>query len=115
MRQQEMQEGNNSKDAPQKDKNSAEWKKSVFNASTTYGKITNLSIKEQRESLPIFKLRSTFIKAVEENQLLIVVGDTGSGKTTQMTQYLCEEGYGLKGIVGCTQPRRVAAMSVAKR
>ena len=47
--------------------------------------------------------------------MLIVVGDTGSGKTTQMTQYLVEAGYADKGKIGCTQPRRVAAMSVAKR
>lgn len=45
----------------------------------------------------------------------MVVGETGSGKTTQMTQYLNEDGYGRNGIIGCTQPRRVAAMSVAKR
>ncbi|KAJ0258772.1 Helicase-associated domain-containing protein [Hirschfeldia incana] len=44
--------------------------------------------------------------------VIVVVGETGSGKTTQLTQYLHEDGY---GIVGCTQPRRVAAMSVAKR
>ena len=43
------------------------------------------------------------------------LGETGSGKTTQLTQYLAEEGYTEYGIVGCTQPRRVAAMSVAKR
>jgi len=46
---------------------------------------------------------------------VIVVGETGSGKSTQLTQYLFEEGYTEYGIVGCTQPRRVAAMSVAKR
>ena len=45
----------------------------------------------------------------------MVVGDTGSGKTTQMTQYLAEEGFANNGRIGCTQPRRVAAMSVAKR
>lgn len=45
----------------------------------------------------------------------MVVGDTGSGKTTQMTQYLAEAGYADRLKVGCTQPRRVAAMSVAKR
>lgn len=50
-----------------------------------------------------------------QHQILIVVGDTGSGKTTQMTQYLAEAGYADKGRIGCTQPRRVAAMSVAKR
>lgn len=47
--------------------------------------------------------------------MLVVVGDTGSGKTTQMTQYLAEAGMCERGKIGCTQPRRVAAMSVAKR
>lgn len=47
--------------------------------------------------------------------VIIVVGETGSGKTTQLTQFLYEDGYCNGGIVGCTQPRRVAAMSVAKR
>jgi len=47
--------------------------------------------------------------------MLIVIGETGSGKTTQITQYLAEAGYTVKGKIGCTQPRRVAAMSVAKR
>ena len=44
-----------------------------------------------------------------------MIGETGSGKTTQMTQYLAEAGYTSRGKIGCTQPRRVAAMSVAKR
>lgn len=93
----------------------AEWKKATFNNATSFGKITSLSIQEQRESLPTYKLRSSLIEAVRENQMLIVVGDTGSGKTTQMTQYLAEEGFANHGRIGCTQPRRVAAMSVAKR
>ena len=46
---------------------------------------------------------------------MIVIGETGSGKTTQMTQYLAEAGFTEVGKIGCTQPRRVAAMSVAKR
>ena len=54
-------------------------------------------------------------KAVKKNQILIVIGETGSGKTTQITQYLTEEGFNVAGKIGCTQPRRVAAMSVAKR
>jgi pre-mRNA-splicing factor ATP-dependent RNA helicase DHX38/PRP16 len=49
------------------------------------------------------------------NPVVVVVGETGSGKTTQLTQYLHEEGFTNFGIIGCTQPRRVAAMSVAKR
>ena len=52
---------------------------------------------------------------MKKNQILIVIGETGSGKTTQMTQYLAEEGFCVMGKIGCTQPRRVAAMSVAKR
>lgn len=92
-----------------------EWRKKIFGKATTFGKITNLSIKEQREQLPIFKLRETIIKAVDDNQIMVIVGETGSGKTTQMTQYLAEAGYTSKRMVGCTQPRRVAAMSVAKR
>lgn len=52
---------------------------------------------------------------IRENNVVIIVGETGSGKTTQLTQYLHEEGYSKYGMIGCTQPRRVAAMSVAKR
>jgi HrpA-like RNA helicase len=47
--------------------------------------------------------------------VVIIVGETGSGKTTQLTQYLHEDGYTKYGKISCTQPRRVAAMSVAKR
>ncbi|KAI9258520.1 P-loop containing nucleoside triphosphate hydrolase protein [Sporodiniella umbellata] len=93
----------------------SEWKKATFNNATSFGKVTSLSIQEQRESLPVFKLRSDLVNAIRENQMLVVVGDTGSGKTTQMTQYLAEEGFANSGRIGCTQPRRVAAMSVAKR
>ena len=56
-----------------------------------------------------------YIKAINDNQILIVVGETGSGKTTQLTQYICEAGFNARGTIACTQPRRVAAMSVAKR
>ena len=74
-----------------------------------------MPIHELRQTLPIYKLRDQLIQAVNENQILVVIGETGSGKTTQMTQYLAEAGYTSRGRIGCTQPRRVAAMSVAKR
>jgi len=92
-----------------------EWKRTTQGVHTSYGKTTTKTMKEQRESLPIFPLREAFLQAVHDNQLLVVIGETGSGKTTQMTQYLAEAGYGTRGKIGCTQPRRVAAQSVAKR
>ncbi|KDQ15731.1 hypothetical protein BOTBODRAFT_286473 [Botryobasidium botryosum FD-172 SS1] len=91
------------------------WSQQTFNKATTFGKITSLSIQDQRKSLPIYKLRDPLLDAIRQEQVLIVVGDTGSGKTTQMTQYLAEAGFADRGKIGCTQPRRVAAMSVAKR
>ncbi|XP_022749420.1 pre-mRNA-splicing factor ATP-dependent RNA helicase DEAH7 isoform X2 [Durio zibethinus] len=76
---------------------------------------TSKSIAEQRQYLPIYSVRDELLQVIRENQVVVVVGETGSGKTTQLTQYLQEDGYTMNGIVGCTQPRRVAAMSVAKR
>lgn len=74
------------------------------------------SIKATRESLPVFAFKDDLIQAVQDHQILIIVGETGSGKTTQIPQYLHEAGYAKDGkIIGCTQPRRVAAMSVAAR
>uniref|UniRef100_W5KAC0 Pre-mRNA-splicing factor ATP-dependent RNA helicase PRP16 n=1 Tax=Astyanax mexicanus TaxID=7994 RepID=W5KAC0_ASTMX len=70
---------------------------------------------EQRQYLPIFAVRQELLNIIRDNSIVIVVGETGSGKTTQLTQYLHEDGYTSYGMVGCTQPRRVAAMSVAKR
>ncbi|XP_037715345.1 ATP-dependent RNA helicase DHX8 [Drosophila subpulchrella] len=93
-----------------------EWKKHVIGGKkSSFGKKTDLTLVEQRQSLPIYKLRDDLIKAVTDNQILIVIGETGSGKTTQITQYLSECGFTARGKIGCTQPRRVAAMSVAKR
>ncbi|KAK9451803.1 P-loop containing nucleoside triphosphate hydrolase protein [Limtongia smithiae] len=74
------------------------------------------NIEESRKSLPIYQYREELLRAFEDYQTLIIVGETGSGKTTQIPQYLHEAGYTKDGKkVGCTQPRRVAAMSVAQR
>eukprot|EP00027_Filamoeba_sp_ATCC50430_P016314 CAMPEP_0168570318 /NCGR_PEP_ID=MMETSP0413-20121227/16652_1 /TAXON_ID=136452 /ORGANISM="Filamoeba nolandi, Strain NC-AS-23-1" /LENGTH=721 /DNA_ID=CAMNT_0008602923 /DNA_START=1 /DNA_END=2162 /DNA_ORIENTATION=+ len=92
-----------------------EWKKTTFQKGIRMGQKSKGTIKEQKESLPIFKLKQALMAAVKDNQVLVVIGETGSGKTTQMTQYLYEGGYAARGRIGCTQPRRVAATSVAKR
>ncbi|KAL2269174.1 hypothetical protein VTJ83DRAFT_4020 [Remersonia thermophila] len=74
------------------------------------------TIQEVRQSLPVYAYRDEFLAAVKEHQVLILVGETGSGKTTQIPQYLHEAGYTKHGMkIACTQPRRVAAMSVAAR
>lgn len=74
------------------------------------------SIDEIRKSLPIYQYRDSLLAAIDEYQVLVIVGETGSGKTTQLPQYLYEHGFTEGGKkIGCTQPRRVAAMSVAAR
>ncbi|KAI3955581.1 hypothetical protein MKX01_034903, partial [Papaver californicum] len=70
----------------------------------------------QRRNLPIYRYREGLLKAIKDHKILVVVGETGSGKTTQLPQYLHEAGYTEYGKkIACTQPRRVAAMSVAAR
>jgi pre-mRNA-splicing factor ATP-dependent RNA helicase DHX38/PRP16 len=69
----------------------------------------------QRRSLPIYHSKSELMRVIRDHQIIVVVGMTGSGKTTQLCQYLHESGYHRNGLIGCTQPRRVAAVSVAKR
>ena len=102
-------------------------------------KKAKMTMEETRRSLPIYQFREQLLEAVENHQVLIIEGETGSGKTTQIPQYLFEAGYckqavrrkpqfdddgnviepagkpeGRKAIC-CTQPRRVAAMSVSAR
>ncbi|XP_068084954.1 pre-mRNA-splicing factor ATP-dependent RNA helicase DHX16 [Anabrus simplex] len=75
-----------------------------------------LTIQETRRSLPIFPFKDDLIEAIRNYQVLIIDGETGSGKTTQIPQYLYEAGFANDGKkIGCTQPRRVAAMSVSAR
>ncbi|XP_050515877.1 pre-mRNA-splicing factor ATP-dependent RNA helicase DHX16 [Diabrotica virgifera virgifera] len=75
-----------------------------------------LTIEETKKSLPIYPFKDDLIQAIREHQVLIIEGETGSGKTTQIPQYLYEAGFCEDGKkIGCTQPRRVAAMSVAAR
>ncbi|CAO3628301.1 unnamed protein product [Mucor hiemalis] len=76
----------------------------------------HLTISQQREQLPVFKLRKELLYVIEKYQTTIVVGQTGCGKTTQIPQYLMESGWATNGQqIACTQPRRIAATSVAQR
>lgn len=73
-------------------------------------------IAQQRKSLPIASVEKRLVDEVRSHDILIIVGETGSGKTTQLPQYLFNAGFCHDGkIIGITQPRRVAAVSVAKR
>lgn len=67
------------------------------------------------ESLPVSEHRADIKKAIEDHQVVIIAGETGSGKTTQIPKMCLELGLGEKGLIGHTQPRRLAARSVAER
>ncbi|KNC65050.1 hypothetical protein AC626_25605, partial [Pseudoalteromonas rubra] len=67
------------------------------------------------ESLPVSQKKDDIKKAIAENQVVIVAGETGSGKTTQLPKICLELGRGVDGYIGHTQPRRLAARSVSNR
>ena len=73
-------------------------------------------IQAMREKLPIVAEEQVIMEAINENPVVILEGATGSGKTTQVPQFLYEAGYAADGkMIGVTEPRRVAAMAMAKR
>jgi ATP-dependent helicase HrpA len=67
------------------------------------------------ESLPITARADEIVKLIRENQVVVIAGETGSGKTTQLPKLCLAAGRGEAGLIGCTQPRRLAARSVARR
>ncbi|ESR62699.1 hypothetical protein CICLE_v10014624mg [Citrus x clementina] len=74
------------------------------------------SIEKQRQRLPVYKYRTAILYLVETHAATIIVGETGSGKTTQIPQYLKEAGWADGGrVIACTQPRRLAVQAVASR
>lgn len=67
------------------------------------------------EELPIFSRRMDIVNAIRENQAVIISGETGSGKSTQIPKMCIEAGRGISGKIGCTQPRRIAASTISHR
>ena len=67
------------------------------------------------ESLPIAARADDIVKLIREHQVVVIAGETGSGKTTQLPKLCLAAGRGEAGMIGCTQPRRLAARSVARR
>jgi ATP-dependent helicase HrpA len=67
------------------------------------------------ENLPISARRAEIITTIQQHQVVVIVGETGSGKTTQIPKMCLEAGLGVEAKIGCTQPRRVAALSISKR
>ncbi|CBH17529.1 ATP-dependent RNA helicase, putative [Trypanosoma brucei gambiense DAL972] len=90
------------------------WERSTNDAEVSGARrIAILTIQRQ---LPIYRCKEELLRCIGENPVSIVVGETGSGKTTQLVQYLYQRGYTRGGgIIGCTQPRRLAAIGVARR
>lgn len=88
----------------------------IDHTSFVYNPNVSLSIEHQRRRLPIYQNRNHIIHLLEKHQTLILVGETGCGKSTQVCQYLHEAGWGSDGkIIGISQPRRVAATTLATR
>ncbi len=78
-------------------------------------RLKNLPVPAYPEELPITSRKDEIVKAIRENQVIILAGETGSGKSTQIPKMCLEAGRGVDGQIGCTQPRRLAAVSLAAR
>ncbi|GAM25782.1 hypothetical protein SAMD00019534_089570 [Acytostelium subglobosum LB1] len=72
-------------------------------------------IQDQKVRLPVYTARDALLDNIRKNQTVVVISETGTGKTTQIPQYLREDGWTKKGVIAITQPRRVAAISISKR
>jgi ATP-dependent RNA helicase DHX33 len=102
----------NGPSSPKKIKlNDNESGKSVY----TNGNNKRISIQEQRTKLPVYDKKNKLLDLIKRHNTLIILGETGSGKTTQIPQYINSARLQNNGRIGITQPRRVAAVSIATR
>jgi len=78
-------------------------------------RIANIPRITYPEALPITAKKNDIVEAIKRHRVVVITGETGSGKTTQIPKMCLEAGRGMTGVIGCTQPRRVAAITVAHR
>ena len=78
-------------------------------------RIAKLPVPRYDDSLPITAHRDEILTAIASNQVVVIAGETGSGKTTQLPKMCLEGGRGVRGLIACTQPRRIAARAMADR
>jgi ATP-dependent helicase HrpA len=76
---------------------------------------SHLPILKYPSDLPIMTKKNQIVEAIKSHPVVIVSGETGSGKTTQIPKFCLEAGRGVDGMIGCTQPRRIAAISISHR
>ncbi|KAL0972695.1 hypothetical protein UPYG_G00193600 [Umbra pygmaea] len=81
-----------------------------FNQRQSFGKLAKL--RSEQKALPIYQYRDRIVELVQTHPVVVVAGDTGCGKSTQVPQYLLSSGF---SHIACTQPRRIACISLAKR
>lgn len=99
---------------PDDDDDDDEYENSTFNFKRSSAQLADTAkqLLEVRQQLPIYHHREKIVEYINNNQVTIVIGETGSGKSTQIPQFLMQEN---KGMIAVTQPRRVAAASLAAR
>jgi ATP-dependent helicase HrpA len=78
-------------------------------------RLANLPAPRYDDSLPITAHRDEILAAIAANQVVVIAGETGSGKTTQLPKMCLDAGRGARGLIACTQPRRIAARAMAER
>ncbi len=93
----------------------AAWQAALERATARRARHAELASPDFDDALPIAEKRRDIAKLIESHQVVIVCGETGSGKTTQLPKICLELGRGIHGMVGCTQPRRIAARTLAAR